>query len=168
MEITDIDPLQNALLFERFLNPERVSMPDIDIDFCMNRRGEVIDYVTRKYGREQVAQIITFNTMAAKAAIKDVGRALDMPYGEVDRIAKLVPATVGVTIDQALKDSPQLQEAYDKEPQVKELIDTARKLEGLVRGAGVHASAVVIAPRPLTELVPLAAAKTTKSSPPTT
>ena len=92
MEITNIDPLQNELLFERFLNPERVSMPDIDIDFCMNRRGEVIEYVQRKYGREQVAQIITFNTMAAKAAIKDVGRALDMPYGEVDRIAKLIPA----------------------------------------------------------------------------
>src|SRR5580692_8029184 len=103
MEITNIDPIQNVLLFERFLNPERVSMPDIDVDFCMNRRGEVIDYVTRKYGREQVAQIITFNTMAAKAAIKDCGRALDMPYGEVDRIAKLIPATVGMTIDKALE-----------------------------------------------------------------
>ncbi len=155
MEITNIDPMQNVLLFERFLNPERVTMPDIDVDFCQNRRGEVIEYVTRKYGREQVAQIITFNTMAAKAAIKDVGRALDMPYGDVDRIAKLVPATVGVTIDQALKDSPQLQEAYDGNQQIRELIDTAKKLEGLVRGAGVHASAVVIAPRPLTELVPL-------------
>jgi DNA polymerase-3 subunit alpha len=155
MEITNIDPLQNVLLFERFLNPERVTMPDIDVDFCMNRRGEVIDYVTRKYGREQVAQIITFNTMAAKAAIKDCGRALDMPYGDVDRIAKLVPATIGVTLDQALKDSPDLRKAYDSDKQVRELIDTAKKLEGLVRGAGVHASAVVIAPRPLTELVPL-------------
>jgi DNA polymerase-3 subunit alpha len=155
MEITNIDPLQNVLLFERFLNPERVTMPDIDVDFCQNRRGEVIEYVTQKYGREQVAQIITFNTMAAKAAIKDVGRALDMPYGDVDRIAKLVPTTIGVTIDQALKDSPPLQEAYESTPQIKELIDTAKKLEGLVRGAGVHASAVVIAPRPLTELVPL-------------
>src|SRR5246127_3867973 len=159
MEITDIDPLQNAMLFERFLNPERVSMPDIDIDFDMNRRGEVIEYVTRKYGREQVAQIITFNTMAAKAAIKDVGRALDMPYGDVDRIAKLVPTTIGVTIEQALKDSPPLQEAYDSTPQVRELIDTARKLEGLVRGAGVHAAGVVIAPRPLTDLVPLSRSK---------
>jgi DNA polymerase-3 subunit alpha len=159
MEITDIDPLQNALLFERFLNPERVSMPDIDIDFDMNRRGEVIEYVTRKYGREQVAQIITFNTMAAKAAIKDVGRALDMPYGDVDRIAKLVPTTIGVTIEQALKDSPPLQEAYDSTPQVRELIDTARKLEGLVRGAGVHAAGVVIAPRPLTDLVPVVRSK---------
>src|ERR1700723_1039773 len=155
MQITDIDPLQNELLFERFLNPERVSMPDIDIDFCMNRRGEVIEYVKRKYGNDQVAQIITFNTMAAKAAIKDVGRALDMPYGDVDRIAKLVPATIGVTLEQALEDSPDLRKAYDGDKQVRELIDTARKLEGLVRGAGVHASAVVIAPRPLTELVPL-------------
>ena len=155
MEITNIDPMQNALLFERFLNPERVTMPDIDVDFCMNRRGEVIEYVTRKYGREQVAQIITFNTMAAKAAIKDCGRALDMPYGDVDRIAKLVPATVGMTIDQALEDVPDLRKAYDNDAVIRELIDTAKKLEGLVRGSGVHASAVVIAPRPLTELVPL-------------
>ena len=159
MEITDVDPLQNALLFERFLNPERISMPDIDIDFCMNRRGEVIDYVTRKYGREQVAQIITFNTMAARAAIKDVGRALDLPYGEVDRVAKMIPATIGVTITKALEDSPPLQAAYDKEPLVKELIDTARKLEGLARGAGVHAAGVVIAPQPLTELVPVCRSK---------
>jgi len=155
MEITNIDPLQNVLLFERFLNPERVTMPDIDVDFCMNRRGEVIDYVTRKYGREQVAQIITFNTMAAKASIKDCGRALDMPYGDVDRIAKLVPATVGMTLDKALDESPDLRKAYDGDKQVRELIDTAKKLEGLVRGAGVHASAVVIAPRPLIDLVPL-------------
>jgi DNA polymerase-3 subunit alpha len=159
MEITDIDPLQNELLFERFLNPERISMPDIDIDFCMNRRGEVIDYVTRKYGREQVAQIITFNTMAAKAAIKDVGRALDMPYGDVDRIAKLVPATIGITLEKALKDSHQLQQAYESDAQVRELVDTARKLEGLVRGAGVHAAGVVIAPKPLTELVPVSRSK---------
>ena len=155
MEITNIDPMQNVLLFERFLNPERVTMPDIDVDFCQNRRGEVIDYVTRKYGREQVAQIITFNTMAAKASIKDCGRAMDMPYGDVDRIAKLVPATVGMTLEKALEESPDLRKAYDSDKQVRELIDTARKLEGLVRGAGVHASAVVIAPRPLTELVPL-------------
>jgi len=155
MEIINVDPLQNGLLFERFLNPERVSMPDVDVDFCMNRRGEVIDYVTRKYGREQVAQIITFNTMAAKAAIKDCGRALDMPYGDVDRIAKLVPATVGMTLDMALKEVPDLRKLYDNDTVIRELIDTAKKLEGLVRGAGVHASAVVIAPRPLIELVPL-------------
>jgi DNA polymerase III subunit alpha len=155
MEITNIDPMQNALLFERFLNPERVTMPDIDVDFCQNRRGEVIDYVTRKYGREQVAQIITFNTMAAKAAIKDCGRAMDMPYGDVDRIAKLIPATVGITIDKALEEQPELAKIYNSDAQVRELIDTAKKLEGLVRGAGVHASAVVIAPRPLIELVPV-------------
>jgi DNA polymerase-3 subunit alpha len=159
MEITNIDPMQNVLLFERFLNPERVSMPDIDVDFCMNRRSEVIDYVTRKYGRDQVAQIITFNTMAAKAAIKDCGRALDMPYGDVDRIAKLIPATVGMTIDKALEDVPDFARAYNTEAPVRELIDTAKKLEGLVRGSGVHASAVVIAPRPLIDLVPIAKTK---------
>jgi DNA polymerase-3 subunit alpha len=159
MEITNIDPMQNVLLFERFLNPERVTMPDIDVDFCQNRRGEVIEYVTRKYGREQVAQIITFNTMAAKAAIKDCGRALDMPYGDVDRIAKLIPATVGMTIDQALEDVPDLRKVYDNDAQIRQLIDTAKKLEGLVRGSGVHASAVVIAPRPLIELVPVARTK---------
>jgi DNA polymerase-3 subunit alpha len=159
MEITNIDPMQNVLLFERFLNPERVSMPDIDVDFCMNRRGEVIDYVTRKYGRDQVAQIITFNTMAAKAAIKDCGRALDMPYGDVDRIAKLIPATVGMSIDKALEEVPDLAKIYNSEAQVRELIDTAKKLEGLVRGQGVHASAVVIAPRPLIDLVPIAKTK---------
>ena len=159
MEITNIDPMQNVLLFERFLNPERKQMPDIDVDFCQNRRGEVIDYVTRKYGREQVAQIITFNTMAAKGSIKDCGRALDMPYGDVDRIAKLIPGTVGITIDQALEDVAELRKAYEKDAQIRELIDTAKKLEGLVRGSGVHASAVVIAPRPLIELVPLAKTK---------
>ena len=120
MEITDIDPLQNELLFERFLNPERVSMPDIDIDFCMNRRGEVIEYVTRKYGSDQVAQIITFNTMAAKAAIKDVGRALDMPYGEVDRIAKMIPATIGITIDAGARRIAGIwRRAYDSDPKIK-------------------------------------------------
>ena len=146
--ITDIDPLQNELLFERFLNPERISLPDIDIDFCMNRRGEVIDYVTQKYGRDQVAQIITFGTMAAKAAIKDSGRAMDIPYAEVDRIGKMIPTTLNITIDQALKDSPPLAAAYQNEPQTKELIDTAKRLEGLVRNAGVHAAGVVISPHP--------------------
>src|ERR1051326_6454800 len=155
LQITDIDPLQYELLFERFLNPERISMPDIDIDFCMNRRSEVIDYVTRKYGREQAAQIITFGTMAAKAAIKDVGRAMDIPYNEVDRIAKMVPNQLNITLEQALADSPQLQTACNNEPQVRELMDTARKLEGLVRNAGVHAAGVVIAPEPLINLVPL-------------
>ena len=153
--ITDIDPLQHELLFERFLNPERISMPDIDIDFCMNRRGEVIEYVTHKYGRDNVAQIITFGTMAAKAAIKDVGRAMDMPYSDVDRIAKMVPTTLNIKLDDALTESVALQEAYQKDPQVKQLLDTARKLEGLVRNSGVHAAGVVISPRPLIELVPL-------------
>jgi DNA polymerase-3 subunit alpha len=157
--ITNIDPLQGGLLFERFLNTERVSLPDIDIDFCMDRREEVIDYVRRKYGREQVAQIITFNTMAAKAAIKDVGRVLDIPYGEVDRIAKMVPTTPGVTLEDAMKGSSALAQAYESNAQVREIIDTAKRLEGLVRGAGVHAAGVVIAPQPLTELVPLTLSK---------
>jgi DNA polymerase-3 subunit alpha len=155
MGITDLDPLQHELLFERFLNPERVSMPDIDIDFCMNRRGEVIDYVTAKYGRENVAQIITFGTMAAKAAIKDVGRAMDMPYSDVDRIAKMVPNQLNIKLENAIKDSPAMQQAYDADAQVRELLDTAKKLEGMVRNAGVHAAGVVISPRPLIELVPL-------------
>jgi DNA polymerase-3 subunit alpha len=153
--ITDLDPLHHELLFERFLNPERISMPDIDMDFCMNRRGEVIDYVTQKYGRENVAQIITFGTMAAKAAIKDVGRAMDIPYADVDRIAKMVPTQLNITLDHALRDSPALQQAYESDSQIRALLDTARKLEGLVRNAGVHAAGVVISPRPLTELVPL-------------
>src|SRR5271154_386612 len=153
--ITDLDPLQHELLFERFLNPERVSMPDIDIDFCINRRGEVINYVTQKYGRDNVAQIITFGTMAAKAAIKDVGRAMDIPYADVDRIAKMVPTQLNITLDQAIEDSPQLREAMEKDGQIRELMATARKLEGMVRNSGVHAAGVVISPRPLTELVPL-------------
>jgi DNA polymerase-3 subunit alpha len=153
--ITDLDPLQYELFFERFLNPERVSLPDIDMDFCMNRRGEVIDYVTRKYGRENVAQIITFGTMAAKAAIKDVGRAMDIPYSDVDRIAKMVPTTLNIKLETALKESPALQQAYESDSQIRQLIDTAKRLEGLVRNAGMHAAGVVISPRPLHELVPL-------------
>jgi len=155
MGITDVDPIQNELLFERFLNPERVSMPDIDVDFCMNRRGEVINYVTEKYGREQVAQIITFGTMAAKAAIKDTGRVLDMPYNEVDRIAKMIPGTPGMTIDKAMADVAGFHDVYTNDPAIRHLVDTAKKLEGMVRNSGVHASAVVIAPVPLDELVPL-------------
>src|SRR6202165_2620764 len=155
MGITDLDPLQHELLFERFLNPERISMPDIDIDFCMNRRGEVINYVTSKYGRENVAQIITFGTMAAKAAIKDVGRAMDVPYSDVDRIAKMVPTTLNIKLEDAIKESPALQQAYESDAQVRELLETAKKLEGMVRNAGVHAAGVVISPRPLIELVPL-------------
>jgi DNA polymerase-3 subunit alpha len=155
LRITDVDPLQYNLLFERFLNPERVSMPDIDIDFCMRRRGELIDYVTQKYGRENVAQIITFGTMAAKAAIKDVGRAMDIPYGEVDRLAKLVPTTLGITLDTALAEAPQLKAAINADERMKDLMAVALRLEGLARHASTHAAGVVISPRPLTDVVPV-------------
>ncbi len=154
LRITDVDPMQYELLFERFLNPERISMPDIDIDFCMRRRGEVIEYVRKKYGAESVAQIITFGTMAAKAVLKDAGRALDMPYGEVDRLAKMIPTTLNISLEDALKQTPQL-EAARKEGPVKELIEVALRLEGLARHASTHAAGVVISPRPLTEIVPL-------------
>jgi DNA polymerase-3 subunit alpha len=154
MGITDIDPLQYGLLFERFLNPERISMPDIDIDFCTNRRGEVIQYVTEKYGREQVAQIITFGTLAAKAAIKDVGRVLDMSFAEVDRISKLVPKQLNIKLEKAIED-PDLKEAAAKDPRVKEVLDVSMKLEGICRNAGMHAAGVVISSVPLKELVPL-------------
>jgi DNA polymerase-3 subunit alpha len=130
MGITDIDPLQYGLLFERFLNPERISLPDIDIDFCMNRRGEVIQYVTEKYGREQVAQIITFNTMAARAAIKDVGRALDMSFADVERLTKLVPNVLNITLDDAMKAEPGFGELERKDPRVAEILQVARRLEG--------------------------------------
>ena len=155
LRITDVDPLQYNLLFERFLNPERVSMPDIDIDFCMRRRGELIEYVTHKYGRENVAQIITFGTMAAKAAIKDVGRAMDIPYGEVDRLAKLIPATLGIELQVALEESPQLKAAIDADERLGELMKVALRLEGLARHASTHAAGVVISPQPLTDLVPV-------------
>lgn len=154
MEITDIDPLEYGLLFERFLNPERISMPDIDIDFCTNRRGEVIQYVTEKYGREQVAQIITFGTLAAKAAIKDVGRVLDMGFAEVDRISKLVPKQLNIKLDKAMED-PELKAVAAREPRVKEVLEISRKLEGVCRNAGMHAAGVVISSVPLRELVPL-------------
>jgi DNA polymerase-3 subunit alpha len=155
LRITDVDPLQYNLLFERFLNPERVSMPDIDIDFCMRRRGELIDYVTQKYGRENVAQIITFGTMAAKAAIKDVGRAMDIPYAEVDRLAKLVPTTLGIELEDALAQTPQLKAAVGADQRLGDLMAVALRLEGLSRHASTHAAGVVISPRPLTEIVPL-------------
>ncbi len=153
--ITEIDPLRYGLLFERFLNPERVSMPDIDIDFCKDRRPEVISYVSDKYGKDRVAQIITFGTMAAKASIRDVGRALDIPYAEVDRIAKLIPMTLNITIDEALKAEPKLKEAYNSDGRYKELIDIAKRLEGLCRHSSTHAAGVVISPGPLTDYAPL-------------
>ncbi len=155
MAITDIDPLQYGLLFERFLNLERKSMPDVDIDFCMNRRGEVIQYVTEKYGREQVSQIITFNTMATKAAIKDVGRVMDLGFGQVDRLTKLVPNTLKITLDDAVEQEPRLQQAIKEDRQVDQLIQTAKRLEGIARNPSVHAAGVVIAPQPLQNLVPI-------------
>jgi len=159
LEITDIDPIQYDLLFERFLNPERVSMPDIDVDFCVRGRDEVIHHVTNLYGRDSVCQIITFGTLASKAAIKDVGRALSMPYAEVERIAKMIPPPVrgrNVSITQALEQVSELRKAVEASQQVKELIDIARRLEGCSRHASVHAAGVVISPAPLDELVPVA------------
>jgi DNA polymerase-3 subunit alpha len=153
--ITDLDPLSYNLLFERFLNPERVSLPDIDIDFCMNRRAEVIDYVTRKYGRENVAQIITFGTLGAKQAIKDVGRVMDIPYGEMDRVAKTIPNVLNITIEEAVEQSTPLRELIRANPKLEEVVATAKRLEGFVRNASVHAAGVVIAPQPLTDLLPL-------------
>ena len=155
MGITDIDPLQYGLLFERFLNPERISLPDIDIDFCMNRRGEVIQYVTEKYGREQVAQIITFNTMATRAAIKDVGRVLDMSFADVERLTKLVPNVLNITLSDAMKAEPGFGELERKDPRVAEILQVALRLEGMARNCSVHAAGVVISPQPLKELVPL-------------
>ena len=153
--ITSIDPLKYNLLFERFLNPERVTMPDIDVDFCYERRQEVIDYVVRKYGDDKVAQIITFGTMAARAAIRDVGRALDIPYGEVDQIAKMIPFQIGMNIDKALELNPELKMRVEEDERVSELIHTARLLEGMPRHASTHAAGVVISKDPITEYVPL-------------
>jgi len=155
MRITDIDPLQYGLLFERFLNPERISLPDIDIDFCMNRRGAVIDYVTKKYGRENVSQIITFGTMAARGVIKDTGRGMEMAYPEVDKIAKMIPLELHITLDKALAQNPDLKTLVQNDSRVRELIDVAKRLEGLARHASTHAAGVVISPQPLTDFVPL-------------
>ncbi len=153
--ITNINPLEHGLLFERFLNPERVTMPDMDIDFCFERRGEVIDYVVNKYGEDCVAQIITFGTMAARAVIRDVGRALGLPYAEVDRIAKMVPFQPGMTLDRALEQVEELRDAYQRLPEVRNLLDLARNLEGMPRHASVHAAGVVISRTPLLDHVPL-------------
>jgi DNA polymerase-3 subunit alpha len=155
LDVTEIDPLRYGLLFERFLNPERISMPDIDVDFCMNRRPEVIEYVTQRYGKDRVAQIITFGTMQARAAIRDVGRVMDIPYAEVDKIAKLIPNVVNITLKNALAIEPKLKESYDTNPTIRELIDIAQRLEGLSRHASTHAAGVVISPEPLTEFLPL-------------
>ncbi|MGI2038463.1 DNA polymerase III subunit alpha [Shewanella frigidimarina] len=155
LKITDLDPLEYDLLFERFLNPERVSMPDFDVDFCMDRRDEVIDHVAELYGREAVSQIITFGTMAAKAVVRDVGRVLGHPYGFVERLTKLIPAEPGMTLAKAFEVEPALPEAYDGDEDVKELIDMCRRLEGVTRNAGKHAGGVVIAPTRITDFAPL-------------
>ncbi len=155
LSISDLDPLAYNLLFERFLNPERVSMPDIDMDFCMDRRGEVINYVIEKYGEDHVCQIITFGTLGAKAAIRDVGRVMDIPYAEVDRVAKLVPAQLNITLKEALTQEPRLQELVDGDTRMKELMTTAQALEGLARHTSTHAAGVVISQKPLIEHVPL-------------
>jgi DNA polymerase-3 subunit alpha len=155
LRITDVDPIEYDLIFERFLNPERVSLPDIDIDFCERRRGEVIEYVTRKYGRENVAQIITFGTMKARAVVRDVARVMDIPYADADRVAKAVPPALDMTLAKALEENPALKEMEQKDERVKELLAVARRLEGMTRHASVHAAGVVIAPKPLIEFVPL-------------
>ena len=159
--ITDLDPIYHELLFERFLNPERVSLPDFDVDFCMDRRDEVIEYVSTRYGRERVSQIITFGSMAAKAVVRDVGRVLGHPYGFVDQIAKLIPFELDMTLDRALKEEDTLKQRYADEEEVRILIDLAKKLEGLVRNAGKHAGGIVISPRALTEFMPLYCEKNT-------
>ena len=153
--ITDLDPLEYDLLFERFLNPERVSMPDFDVDFCMEGRDRVIEYVAERYGRDRVSQIITYGTMAAKAVIRDVGRVLGHPYGFVDRIAKQVPFEVGMTLDKALNDDEELARMYQEDEEVTAIVDLARALEGLARNAGKHAGGVVISPSELTDFTPL-------------
>jgi DNA polymerase-3 subunit alpha len=155
LKITDLDPLEHDLLFERFLNPERVSMPDFDVDFCMDRRDLVIDYVAQKYGRDSVSQIITYGSMAAKAVVRDVGRVLGHAYGFTDRVAKMVPFEIGMTLEKALAESEELREAYEQDEEVTQLIDMARRLEGLARNAGKHAGGVVIAPGRLTDFTPL-------------
>ena len=155
LKITNIDPIRYNLLFERFLNPERVSMPDIDIDFCFERRQEVIDYVGRKYGQEKVVQIVTFGTLAAKGVIRDVGRVMDLPYAYVDSLAKMIPNELNITIDKALQMNPDMRKLYETDEQVKELIDMSRRLEGLPRHTSMHAAGVVICSRPAEDLVPL-------------
>lgn len=158
LEITDIDPIRYNLLFERFLNPERVSMPDIDVDFCYERRPEVIDYVMRKYGKDRVVQIVTFGTLAAKGVIKDVGRVMDIPYSKTDFISKMIPNDIGMTIDKALEANNEFKALYESDPEVRTLIDTCKRLEGLPRHTSMHAAGVVIGSRPIDEFVPLSRA----------
>lgn len=155
LEITDLDPIKYNLLFERFLNPNRVTMPDIDVDFCFERRQEVIDYVVEKYGKDRVVQIVTFGTMAARGVIRDVGRVLDLPYAQVDTVAKMIPSELNITIESALKKNPELKKTYDSDPVIHELIDMSKRLEGLPRHTSTHAAGVVISPKAVDEFVPL-------------
>ncbi len=155
LSITDIDPIRYSLLFERFLNPERVSMPDIDIDFCFERRQEVIDYVGEKYGHDKVVQIVTFGTLAAKGVIRDVGRVMDLPYSYVDSIARMVPNELNITIDRALEVNPEFRTLYESDEQVHNLITMCKRLEGLPRHTSMHAAGVVICPESADEFVPL-------------
>ena len=156
LAITNIDPIRYQLLFERFLNPERVSMPDIDVDFCFERRQEVIDYVVRKYGKDRVVQIVTFGTLQARGVLRDVGRVMDLPYAFVDSIAKMIPKELNITLDKSLKMNHELKKLYDEDPQVKELIDMSKRLEGLPRHTSMHAAGVVISQKDVDEYVPLA------------
>jgi DNA polymerase-3 subunit alpha len=154
--VADVDPLEYGLTFERFLNPDRAQMPDIDMDFQDDRRNEVIDYVTRKYGTDRVSQIVTFGRLAARAAIRDVGRAMGLPLPEVDKVAKLVPTLpVGMTIDKAMEENPDLRQMYEAEAHIKRLIDAAKSIEGVARHASTHAAGVVVSRDPLTEIVPI-------------
>ena len=155
LEITDLDPIKYSLLFERFLNPNRVTMPDIDVDFCFERRQEVIDYVVEKYGKDRVVQIVTFGTMAARGVIRDVGRVLDLPYAQVDTVAKMIPSELNITIESALRKNPELKKIYDTDPVIHELIDMSKRLEGLPRHTSTHAAGVVISPKAVDEFVPL-------------
>ena len=153
--ITDIDPIEHELIFERFLNPERISMPDFDIDFCINGRDQVINYVNERYGDEKVSQIITYGTLSARAVVRDVGRILGYPYGLVDRVAKMIPFEIGITLSDALKKSNELADQYEEDDDVQSIINLSLKLEGLVRNAGTHAGGVVIAPSNLSNFMPL-------------
>ena len=163
LKITDIDPIEYNLLFERFLNPGRVSMPDIDIDFCIERRGEVIDYVVSKYGEDHVAQIITFGTLGAKQVVRDVARVMRIPIPEANRIAKMIPFALKMTIARAMKENPKLKQEYDNNPEVREWLDMAMKLEGLPRQSSTHAAGVVISKDPITEYAPLSRNKKDES-----
>ncbi|MPN35747.1 DNA polymerase III subunit alpha [bioreactor metagenome] len=159
MGITDIDPIRHNLLFERFLNPERISMPDVDIDFCIERRSEVIDYVSKKYGADKVCQIVTFGTFAAKAALKGVARVFNIPFAESNKLSAYIPSNPGARIDDALRDGMELKTLYDNDPEIKKLVDMAKSIEGIKNNIGMHAAGVIISHKPLNEIVPVQPSK---------